>query len=80
VRPGSTRSQTEAFLRFENPTQVTAAIAHPDFSGDSHDVILINALNEAQRLNASINSGQASGTLETNFPLIAVSDVPDVTG
>jgi hypothetical protein len=24
---GSTRSQTQAFLRFENPTQVTAAVA-----------------------------------------------------
>ena len=34
--------------------QVTAAVTHPEFSGDSHDVIFTNVLNEAQRLNASI--------------------------
>jgi hypothetical protein len=31
--------------------QVTATITHPEFSGDSHDVIFINVLNEAQRWN-----------------------------
>ena len=43
--------QTEAFPGFEDPMQVTATVTHPEFSGDSHDVIFINVLNEAQRWN-----------------------------
>src|SRR5215510_5484041 len=44
-------AKTETLLRLEQPVQVAAPIAHPDFSGGSHDVIFINVLNEAQRLN-----------------------------
>jgi len=54
-------AQTEAFLRFENPMQVIGAITHPEFSGDSRDVIFTNVLNETQRLNA--------GTIGTGLSL-----------
>ena len=43
--------QAQAFLGLEDPVQVTATVTHPEFSGDSHDVIFINVLNEAQRWN-----------------------------
>lgn len=42
--------QAVTLLRLEQPIQVEAPIAHPDLYGDSHDVIFINDLNEAQRL------------------------------
>jgi hypothetical protein len=63
--------QTEAFPGFEDPMQVTATITHPEFSGDSHDVIFINVLNEAQRWNDLNDWNKLSW--------VAVSDVPDMT-
>jgi hypothetical protein len=43
--------QTEAFFCLENPVQITAPITHSDISRYSRDVIFINGLNGAQRLN-----------------------------
>jgi len=65
-------AQTEPLLRFEKPIQITAAIAHPDFSGDFHDVIFINVLNEAQRLNDWNDWNKLSW--------VVVSDMPNITG
>jgi hypothetical protein len=63
-------SQAVTLLRLEQPVQITAPIAAPDFSGDFHDVIFINVLNEAQRLNDWNEWNKLSWA--------AVCDMPDV--